>query len=329
VKEPLVTICVPTFNATATLDRCFEGVRLQHADDIEILVVDNCSTDGSAERAERTLADLPRVRIVRNPSNLGRIENWNRGLELATGRYLKFIMASDVLWRGALSCLLEHALANPQAVVVSSQHEPWTGDERPIPSVAPTGSVRHMDGLTVLGLVADGQNPFWAMNGMLIRREPALTHGLRFVPEIPYLSDLHFCGRLAAFGDTLFVETPTYWFNTSVSGRFHYKGLDPERYLPEARRLYADLGAVRQSLGGGPPDVYRSLLRNFTECVRRGVLAPGPGTTFRLFAGAPLSYRLRAAAASTVARPLERVRQVRRRAAHAIRETLRHRTRTS
>lgn len=91
---PKVSVCVPTFNRAAYLRESLPTLLQQDADDYEILVVDNHSTDETGA-VVRACAD-PRLRYVRNERNLGSRANWNRCIELATGEYVAICHDDDL-----------------------------------------------------------------------------------------------------------------------------------------------------------------------------------------------------------------------------------------
>ncbi len=93
---PTFTVIVPCFNGAATLDETLGSARAQTATDLEILVVDDGSTDDSAAIADRHAAADDRVRVVRE-TNRGVGAARNAGLALARGRYVSFLDADDLL----------------------------------------------------------------------------------------------------------------------------------------------------------------------------------------------------------------------------------------
>jgi glycosyltransferase involved in cell wall biosynthesis len=94
---PTVSVCIPTYNGAKYLREAVASVLCQSFDDIEILVVDDCSSDGTIYIAHELLGHDPRARIVQNNSNLGLVGNWNRCVELAQGEYIKFLFQDDLL----------------------------------------------------------------------------------------------------------------------------------------------------------------------------------------------------------------------------------------
>lgn len=90
--QPLVSIVVLNYNGAGWLPKCFATIKAQTIiAQIELIMVDNHSTDDSVAVAREWFKDFPRARIVRNDSNLGFCEGNNSGARAAGGRYLFFL----------------------------------------------------------------------------------------------------------------------------------------------------------------------------------------------------------------------------------------------
>lgn len=100
--RPLISVCVPIYNNSATLARCLRSIVDQDGD-FEILVVDDCSSDDSVAIAATMLRSGDR--LLSNESNLGQSQNHQRCLGLARGRYIQFVHCDDYLLPGALQTL--------------------------------------------------------------------------------------------------------------------------------------------------------------------------------------------------------------------------------
>ena len=92
---PEVSVCIPAYEAEAWIERAVRSALEQTHRDLEVVVVDNASADGTVARV-LGIAD-PRVRLYANSHNLGVYRNFNRAVALARGRYIKFLCADDVL----------------------------------------------------------------------------------------------------------------------------------------------------------------------------------------------------------------------------------------
>jgi glycosyltransferase involved in cell wall biosynthesis len=100
---PFFTIAIPVFNRFGYFKDALTSVLNQIFTDFEIVIVDDCSTDGTWEYIQ-TLQD-PRIRIYRNEKNLGIVPNWRRCIELAKGKWFKFLMSDDLMFPAALDVL--------------------------------------------------------------------------------------------------------------------------------------------------------------------------------------------------------------------------------
>lgn len=98
-----VSVFVPCHNYARYLDDCLESVVTQDGVDVEILVIDDASTDGSAEVARRAAERDGRVSVRVHDRNRGHIATYNEGLRWASGDYLLLLSADDMLVPGALA----------------------------------------------------------------------------------------------------------------------------------------------------------------------------------------------------------------------------------
>lgn len=113
-STPLVSVCMPVYNAEATLDAALESVWSQSFDDVELVVVDDASTDQSpAILAEHRKHVGQRLRVLRNPVNLRSSGAANRAIRTARGRFLKFLDSDDLLDRNCLERLVALAVDRP------------------------------------------------------------------------------------------------------------------------------------------------------------------------------------------------------------------------
>jgi len=93
MPKPLVSFVVPCYQLGRLLPRCIDSILAQEFADFEILVMDNSSTDDTAQVA-RAYQDT-RIRYVRNETNVGHIKNFNRGISLSSGKYVWMLAADD------------------------------------------------------------------------------------------------------------------------------------------------------------------------------------------------------------------------------------------
>ena len=101
----MISIIVPVYNAGRFIKETIECVLSQSYSDFELLLVDDCSPDDSAEII-KSFTD-PRVKYIKQPENMGAYAARNRGLEEAKGRYIAFLDADDIWDKDKLKKELE------------------------------------------------------------------------------------------------------------------------------------------------------------------------------------------------------------------------------
>ena len=92
---PLVSIIIPAYNRQHSLERAIESIRGQTLSDLEIIVVDDCSTDNTAAVAEQFVLRDSRVRLIRHEKNQGAQAARNTGARAAKGDWLNFFDSDD------------------------------------------------------------------------------------------------------------------------------------------------------------------------------------------------------------------------------------------
>lgn len=116
----LVSVCIPAYNNEEYIGRTIESVFDQSYQKWELIIVDDCSTDRTVEIVNGYQEQDSRVHLFQNESNLGMAGNWNRCVELASGDYIKFICADDILLEKCIETELNIFLKNPELSMVVS-----------------------------------------------------------------------------------------------------------------------------------------------------------------------------------------------------------------
>ncbi|MGE3845168.1 MAG: glycosyltransferase family 2 protein, partial [Vicinamibacterales bacterium] len=116
-RHPRVSIGIPVFNGERFLGETLESILGQTYDDLEIVISDNASTDGTADICTAAARRDSRVFYHRNPHNLGIAPNCNRAFALATGEFYKLADYDDLLAPEFVSRCVEGLDAHPGAAV--------------------------------------------------------------------------------------------------------------------------------------------------------------------------------------------------------------------
>lgn len=94
IKEPTVSIIIPTYNRSKTIKRSINSVLYQTYDDFEIIVIDDGSSDGT-DKVIKEFNDS-RIKYVRHELNRGASAARNTGIKLSRGKYIAFQDSDDV-----------------------------------------------------------------------------------------------------------------------------------------------------------------------------------------------------------------------------------------
>ena len=95
--KPPISVCVPTYNGMKYLRECLDSILVQSFENFEVIIVDDQSADGSVDLLSEYAAQDERIRVFRNPQNLGLVGNWNRCLDLASAEWIKFVFQDDLI----------------------------------------------------------------------------------------------------------------------------------------------------------------------------------------------------------------------------------------
>jgi GT2 family glycosyltransferase len=95
--SPLVSVSLVTYDAARWLDACLASLFAQSHSNVEILVLDNGSTDGTRERLDAAVADHPAVRLALSPTNLGYARGHNRAIAESRGEFVCLLNQDIVL----------------------------------------------------------------------------------------------------------------------------------------------------------------------------------------------------------------------------------------
>jgi glycosyltransferase involved in cell wall biosynthesis len=229
--NPLISAIIPVYNAAKYLRECVDSVREQSFAHIEIILVDDGSTDGSAAICDLLAQDDPRI-VVLHKENGGVSSARNAGLAIAKGDFLAFLDCDDFIQKEMYRTLLDCALDRDADIVVSSFFE-----ERPDGSLLfeDTGLELSMTGeeatAAILGCIPNRTTHrmliwFFAWNKLYRAK---ILKDVFFASETDSAEDVPF--NLQAFGrakKVLYIEKPFYRWRcreTSLSNRHSAKAL--------------------------------------------------------------------------------------------------------
>jgi glycosyltransferase involved in cell wall biosynthesis len=145
MRGPLVSVVMPVYNAESFVREALDSVLTQEYEPLEVIAVDDCSTDGSAAIVQ----SYPDVTYLQQESNSGASEARNTGIAIARGEFIAFVDADDIVPPTKLAVQVGHLLEHPElACVLGRQH--WLN---PPPGLARDVVWGDLDGIPILSAV--------------------------------------------------------------------------------------------------------------------------------------------------------------------------------
>lgn len=115
---PRISFVIPTFNCVAWLPLSIESILSQTEEDLEVIVVNDCSTDGTKEFLEY-YKDNPKVKVINNEKNMGAGYSRNRGAMEASAEIIAVADADDVYINTHAENILKWFEKNPESELVN------------------------------------------------------------------------------------------------------------------------------------------------------------------------------------------------------------------
>lgn len=180
--KPLISVIVPVYNGEAFLDQCLESIAAQDYARLEIIIVDDGSTDGTAAISDRWAERDSRVRVIHQP-NGGHSAARNAGLDAMSGELMMMVDSDDVLHPDFITVLLD-LMRRHEADIVVGGYVAFEGAAPDFGRHASTGDTRLLDQHQALMAVFYQHGLTHSPWGRLFKA--SLFDGIRFPLSIIY-----------------------------------------------------------------------------------------------------------------------------------------------
>jgi glycosyltransferase involved in cell wall biosynthesis len=168
-----VSICIPTFNNAEMLAEAINSAIRQTYQDLEIWVVDNCSTDETEQVVKSFLSRDPRLHYLRQVRNIGMPGNFNSCLACARGEYVLILCSDDILEAGCVTALVSALIASPTSVLAACARTFVNAKLQPLKVVRARTKLEVIGGLIVIRDCIARGNRIGEPSAVLFRRNAA------------------------------------------------------------------------------------------------------------------------------------------------------------
>jgi hypothetical protein len=215
-RDGLVSLLIPTYNRAALVPDAVRSALAQDYPDVEVILLDDGSTDETPAVAAALAATNPRI-VAHRHERVGQSSTVNRGLELARGEVSVVLSDDDMLAPGAVSRAVAALADHPDAVIAFGDHDLIDLDGRLIR--------RHRGSPTTLErILADHEHDMGV--GTAFRTAAARRAG-GWDPRFHHVPDLDFYLRMGLLGGFVYVPELFGWWRTH-DGQITSHSTDPE-----------------------------------------------------------------------------------------------------
>lgn len=248
MNRPLVSVIVPIYNAAIDLVSCLESIKRQRYQNLEILLVNDGSSDASLEICRMYARMDPRVIII-DKENSGVSGTRNAAIERATGKYLQFVDADDYLDANATRLMVETIEESQSDLLICHYC-----------SVVPSGKIQvygflppdaQMDKAQFARHLMEEPASFYygVMWNKLYRRDIIMEHGIRCNEEFSWSEDMLFNLEYIRYAERFCsLRTPVYYYARQRRGSLSSSVFPTKVLTTKAslfayyKQLYIDLG---------------------------------------------------------------------------------------
>ncbi len=248
----LLTVAIPTYNGGKSLIAAVESCKNINIpdDEFEVLIVDNCSNDGSINKLQKQFKQLNYLRIVENEKNYGRIGNWNRCLDIAHGEFILFLFTNDLIVKDShISQAIYLLKQNSDCSLVNM---PWIiSDYKMTNLILSPQFFRRTPGYGyfdcakyIKDVVESGKLPFVPLQSNLLRKSIIQKKGILFDPNLPISSDGVFLSELAIQTEVVgFYDKPPIIWRHDAPGRLHGQ-VKMNEHIKQVIKSFSIIGAL-------------------------------------------------------------------------------------
>ena len=284
--KPLLSIIIPLYNCEKYINQCLDSIILQDFEkaSYEVIIIDDGSTDNSFTIAKAYSDRNDNIQVVKQ-ENQGVACTRNNAIEIASGKYMAFVDADDMIVEGCLRTLVDIAVNNDAEIVKATHlevpqnavYEEYNGrtDSKP--------SIEVMTGEEAIVKVTKLNEGYcW---GYLISRELIIENNLRFPPKVSFMEDWSFITQALLMCKT-FVNTNVLYYLYRRNDTSCVANMSTEKLLLGCHSLDLVVTAAKQANGSVKNKLmdnvcvninivlwytihYRRIFRNRKEIVKR------------------------------------------------------------
>ena len=256
MNEPFLSIVIPVYNAEPYLPICLDSLLSAEIPDLELILIDDGSTDGSLALCCRYSDRYAQIRVY-HQDNAGPSKARNFGLENSHGQYISFFDADDVIDTAALQKTVEQ-LRHTDIELMASDFSRIARNGCVLDRIRQIGDSAEpiCDSSYLIHFLSDGER-VWNVWRYFFRRSFLLANEIRFLEGYDCAEDMEFMVRVLSC-----VKRPAFFHNPYYSYCVHYGDTLTQRYTVKRIQDLASMLTISAEHLEGRKDSVSTLLRD-------------------------------------------------------------------
>lgn len=252
-QQPLVSVVIPVYNAAALLPRCIESVRAQSYTNLQMILINDGSTDSSGEMCRMYARVDGRITVIEK-ENAGVSAARNDGLDAARGEYLQFVDSDDYLPVHATQTLVERAVQTGCDLAIAPYfrvtEEKGPGGARfSLHGFLPEGPVMDKTQFALQLMDEPASYYYGVLWNKLYRMDLVRENGLRFSAELAWSEDFLFNLEYIRYARTFAASDRPVYFYVKNEGSITHTKMDLMSIVKTKAVLFTYYKELYEKLG--------------------------------------------------------------------------------
>lgn len=214
-NQPLISINIPVFKCEKYILRCLESVKNQTYTNFEIILVNDCTPDGSMAIIEKFVKENPglTIKVDEHKENSGLSVVRNTGIKASSGKYIYFLDSDDEITENCIELLVENALKTDAQIIIAQNRWINTFENTTKDFGFPTNAPKkyYDNNLEIFSVYSNEKFPSSSWN-KLIKREFIVDNKIFFVPGLFAQDELWFFHLLLKAETLAIIDDITYLY---------------------------------------------------------------------------------------------------------------------
>lgn len=246
MKQPLVSVIIPIYNGERTIERCLVSLHNQTYQNMEILVIDDGSTDHTPLILEKYAGKDSRIRIIYK-ENSGVSDSRNIGIKESKGKYLQFVDGDDWMAKNGIAQLVETAERFRCDMVISDFYRVIGRRIYKKGHIKKEGPISRKEYAEYM-MDAPANFYYGVMWNKFFRADIVRREGMKCSTQLNWCEDFQFNLEYLQYADKIYVEPKAFYYYVKTKGSLVDTQVNLSQTMRTKRILFEDYKKLYESI---------------------------------------------------------------------------------